>query len=382
MIDEIKEVSTNNSLQEEQKMTEEVYSKEKGELIASIFRCFLWVLLFAAPLIFYIATFDIEDYNSEVHAYGMGLISLITATPCLIFFKLIKENMSELSKLQDEYCKTLQNSELVLIEKKKRRIYIAIWSMISVVVISAIAYATSLEIRAFITYNDAIELYRAARYDEAIAQFESLDNKYDDVDDYLNLCQAYRYYYVYDNETGAYYHMKKVNHIHNISDEELAEIEELRALLAKQHKEKIEKQEMIEKQNLAKEEEKAKNSLPYIGMKELYINKTILGQYGNSYRYDFEYGEGMRLIETRLYQFFDSKGNVIFDVYCKEGYVIRVGDHRNKAKQPSAPKYDWDDYDPYDIDRFSNAEDFYDDNWDYFMSYEDAESYFNKHKNK
>lgn len=383
MIDEIKEVCTNSVIQEEShKMTEEEYTKNRNEFSANIFKSILWVLLFALPLIIYIATFDIDDYNSEAHALFVGFISFVVATPCMFFFNLICENAFKLSDLKEEYRKTLPDEEIKVIKKRKKRACIAIWSVISAVVISAIAYAASLEIKASIKYNNAIELYRAGNYDEAIAEFESLNNRYDDIDDYLNLCVAYRHYYVYGNETGAYNSMKGVKFIYKISDEEWAEIEEFRALVTKLYEEELEYQERIEKLKLEKEEAKIKNGVPYIGMKESYISKTKLGKYRYSYRDDFEYGEGMRLIETTVYQFYDLKGNRIFDAYCKEGYVIKVEDHRSTPIKPYVPKYDLDDYDPYDIDRFSNAEDFYDDNWDYFMSYEDAEDYFNEHKNK
>ena len=39
-----------------------------------------------------------------------------------------------------------------------------------------------------------------------------------------------------------------------------------------------------------------------------------------------------------------------------------------------------DDSDRYHLDRYSNAEDFYDDYYDDFFDYYDAEDYFNEHK--
>ena len=44
--------------------------------------------------------------------------------------------------------------------------------------------------------------------------------------------------------------------------------------------------------------------------------------------------------------------------------------------RPSVP----DDSDRYHLDRYSNAEDFYDDYYDDFFDYYDAEDYFNEHK--
>lgn len=161
-----------------------------------------------------------------------------------------------------------------------------------------------------------------------------------------------------------------------------------------------------------------KSPVPYVGMLESGIGKTTLGEPESKIRHNKECINGKQYT-ANLYDF-KRDGKVIFTARCVLGKVIQVWDDRDRysttaASTTAAPKkedktteksstkgYDADivspykkhpdkttttkppsttkkKEDPYDVDDYCHAEDFYYDHYDDFFDYYDAEDYFNEH---
>ncbi len=86
-------------------------------------------------------------------------------------------------------------------------------------------------------------------------------------------------------------------------------------------------------------------------------------------------------IQRNIYDFMRDNAR-IFTARCVEGTVIQVWDYRNDPIRPYIPKKstttDKED-DPYDVNDYSNEEDFYYDHYDDFFDYYDAEDYYDEH---
>lgn len=124
--------------------------------------------------------------------------------------------------------------------------------------------------------------------------------------------------------------------------------------------------------------------VPYVGMSEDDIHSTELGTctdiiHNSSTKIKDKDGHP----RTQTVYRFHKNGQWIYSAICLDRKVIEVSDYRNDPKPNSSSVGSWkpqSESDRYDIDRYSNAEDFYDDNIADFFSYEDAETYFNDHK--
>ncbi len=168
------------------------------------------------------------------------------------------------------------------------------------------------------------------------------------------------------------------------------------------------------------------NGVPYVGMPESEIYNTSLGSPSIDVRHNTEFVRGKRCT-ANIYDFMRDNAR-IFTARCVEGTVIQVWDYRNDPIRPYIPKkstttdkeniYDfmrdnariftarcvegtviqvWDyrndpirpyipkkstttdkDDDPYDVNDYSNEEDFYYDHYDDFFDYYDAEEYYDE----
>ena len=128
-----------------------------------------------------------------------------------------------------------------------------------------------------------------------------------------------------------------------------------------------------------------KTKIPYEGMSESDINKTIMGKYHEidvSSKYGFT-----------DYTWRTNYGDIMLIVTCYEGEVSSVsrygwgyfwtedikpiwnGVSPYKNKNSSTKKSD----DAYNVQDYSDPEDFYYDNYDDFWEYEEAEDYYNEH---
>ena len=115
-------------------------------------------------------------------------------------------------------------------------------------------------------------------------------------------------------------------------------------------------------------------------MSESEIKNTSLGAPSSNVRHNSEMIKGERYI-ANLYDF-KSGNKTIFTARCVKGRVTEVWDHRSDPVVPYTPKKNTkskSDDDPYDVNDYSNAEDFYYDHYDDFFDYYDAEDYYNEH---
>ena len=144
---------------------------------------------------------------------------------------------------------------------------------------------------------------------------------------------------------------------------------------------------------LREKERRIASGKPYVGMEAEYIEKTSLGK-ATEKKFKSSYGFNGMSSGYMIYTWCDEKGQTIFiaAVSCLstkdrkyESEVEQVKEFTPKNNSSSYGSYSCtpssgQSGDKYNARKYSTAEDFYDDNYDNFFSYEDAESYYNKHK--
>lgn len=131
---------------------------------------------------------------------------------------------------------------------------------------------------------------------------------------------------------------------------------------------------------------------PYVGMEAEYIEKTSLGQ-ATEKKFKSSYGFNGMSSGYMVYTWCDEKGQTIFiaAVGCLSTKDRKYESKVEQVKEftpKSSSSYGSYSYTPssgqsgdkYHAKKYRTAEDFYDDNYDNFFSYEDAESYYEKHK--
>lgn len=126
---------------------------------------------------------------------------------------------------------------------------------------------------------------------------------------------------------------------------------------------------------------RSREGIPYVGVSESYISMTSLGAPSSDVRHNYECISGEQYL-ANLYDYKEN-GHTIFTARCVQSKVIQVWD--NRGQDTSRPAYrpstsSKSDDDPYDVNDYHHAEDFYYDHYDDFFDYYDAEDYFNKHK--
>ena len=138
--------------------------------------------------------------------------------------------------------------------------------------------------------------------------------------------------------------------------------------------------EYYKQKEIEEREESKKNvpiSAPFIGMSESKIESTELGVHHGEIRHNSEMIDGERHF-ANIYDF-TANGYFIFSARCIDGRVTNNWDYRSDPIPPRKPYTGYKDDDPYDVNDFRNAEDFYDEHYDDFFDYYDAEDYFNEH---
>ncbi len=263
------------------------------------------------------------------------------------------------------------------------------------------------------SYNNAITLIQNGTYEGALDELEKANPDVIDRDDFEwdlkrdNLGECYKntvplYAYAmaqmeYNLENG---YMHTVNDCLELIPEdyngELSdEIKTFKGNFKPQYDEFLKEQERLaEEARIATEKAyqemyaSLKKKIPYEGMPEAYINDTIMGKYhekDTSSKYGF----------TKYY-WRTNYGDIMLIVSCYEGEVSSVSRYgwgyfwtddikpiwngknpytSSSYKSESKSKKS----DPYNVNDYSDPEDFYYDNYDDFWEYEEAEDYFNEH---
>ena len=226
------------------------------------------------------------------------------------------------------------------------------------------------------TYEQAVMFVDSGAYDEAKELFEDIKEKeYHDTAAYISLCEAHIAYekgYI----RGAYSGISDIRFNH-LSDEQEKVVNQFVETIKAEYdvymKEKAEADEKAFRDRIA-------NGVPYVGMPESEIYNTSLGSPSIDVRHNTEFVRGKRCT-ANIYDFMRDNAR-IFTARCVEGTVIQVWDYRNDPIRPYIPKKstttDKED-DPYDVNDYSNEEDFYYDHYDDFFDYYDAEDYYDEH---
>ncbi len=230
-----------------------------------------------------------------------------------------------------------------------------------------------------------VELLEAGKYREAAAEAEkgmSLADSYT----FSLICTAFEKYDEGDVKEARSYldqwqELRKKESKAVYPEEALALIIGLRdkvekeylALVAKESEERAKAAQT----RRAEPDNRVIAGLPYVGMSESYILNTSLGAPSRSEFKESKFGSG-----TLGYYYWDQNNKVMFVARTEEDKVYSVTDMRtvrggSRDKQTPAARQEADPYDVYD---YSNPEDFYDEHYDDFFDYYEAEEYWEDHQ--
>ncbi|MCQ2353490.1 MAG: hypothetical protein MJ102_00110 [Clostridia bacterium] len=324
----------------------------------------------------------VESYDDKNTAYwfvfllffGGGLVVLGIIWSTVI--KLISEECNKLHDLKENYLKLLSEEELSAIRKKKRNSGIITACIFGAVIAGLITISAVNTSKLANAYDKAVSLVDIGSYKEAKELFEEIEEKnYHDTSAYILLCEAH-----IDYERGyissAYYDMNKVRFSYLSSEQDKVVNDFVKTLKAEYDVYLKEKSEADAKAY----RDRITYGVPYVGMSESEIKNTSLGAPSSNVRHNSEMINGERYI-ANLYDF-KSGNKTIFTARCVKGRVTEVWDHRSDPVVPYTPKKNTkskSDDDPYDVNDYSNEEDFYYDHYDDFFDYYDAEDYYNEH---
>lgn len=250
-------------------------------------------------------------------------------------------------------------------------------------------------------YNNAITLIENCSYEDALAELEKANLNHFDRQKFMNALKYGNLTNPYKNTVPLYTYalaqleynsegrdMDTVNEYLELISEDYSgelseEIQTFRENFSVQYNELLEEQrrERLENLRIYQQEkaERLNNVVPYVGMSESRINETSLGTNYEVVR-SYAYKNG-RKISANVYRFKNGK-KTVFVAECLDGRVESVSDYRDTTRSggnTSTSKKKQKDSDPYNVNDYSNEEDFYDDNYDDFWDYEDAEDYYNEH---
>jgi hypothetical protein len=262
--------------------------------------------------------------------------------------------------------------------RSKRNILLAALLCAAVVLAVVIGLHTKNAAWVQAMYEEGEELISAGSYRaawEQLGQIEAED--YRDTGALLLLCQAHIAYDEGDF-SGAHAKMESAAFLYQ-SDESQEEITAFTAQVDAAYEAYCQEQDRL---RLEAYETKIRTGVPYVGMPESRIGDTSLGKPSDNVRHNYECISGEQY-KANLYDF-KVNGHTIFTARCVRGEVIQVWDSRDQdtsvpAYQPSKSTKHSTDTDPYHVNSYDDAEDFYYDYYDDFDGYEDAEDYFNEH---
>ena len=127
-------------------------------------------------------------------------------------------------------------------------------------------------------------------------------------------------------------------------------------------------------------QEKLDKGVPFVGMMESDLGKTHIGYLDGEKEIDFDNYE--YLPWAYLYHYVNTKKQLLMTVRCRDGVVTNVYDYRDKPLTTKPPFQTYhsssssSDDDPYNARDYVDAWDFYEDNYDDFDNFEDAEMYY------
>ncbi|MGN0463976.1 MAG: hypothetical protein ACI4GA_04690 [Acutalibacteraceae bacterium] len=277
-----------------------------------------------------------------------------------------------------------KNEEKENSEKKDKHLFEKIYFsfVFIVIVIAIIAVPVGKKISNNKTYRQGIALAEAGNYDEAAELLtpyvRDTGSKYPAAHSYYSLCYAHTYY-DYNDMYSAKKCAEEIN-IDNISEEKRDEVRRFISQVENKYNE-------FEREKQREYLEQIKTGVPFEGMEEKYIADTTLGAPASKGPYGYKYIGDKACPVTRY--FFERKSDkaTIFLAFCVNGEVTQVNDLRSNPMVPYKPKKNKSKKssttttteDPYNVNDYSNEEDFYDDHYDDFFDYYEAEEYYWDH---
>lgn len=362
-------------------LSKENYPQRKNALKSSIFGSIITGLFlsFLPIVVMWAAVSGYDDKNSSYWLvfllfFGGGLVVLGVIWNAAK--KSLSQDIENLHTLNENYQKLLSEDELSAIHRKKRKgriITISIFAVIIAGLITIFAVNSAIISNA---YDKAVALVDSGAYKEAKELFKEIEEKnYQDTAAYISLCEAH-IDYDRGSISSAYYDMYEVRFSY-LSSEQTKAVDNFTATLKTEYdvylKEKSEADAKAYRDRIT-------NGVPYVGMSESEIKNTSLGAPSSNVRHNYECINGEQYL-ANLYDF--KQGNAtIFTARCVRGRVTEVWDNRSNPVVPYTPKKSTkksQDDDPYDVNDYSNEEDFYYDHYDDFFDYYDAEDYYNEH---
>nr|DAH04648.1 MAG TPA: Tetratricopeptide repeat-like domain [Caudoviricetes sp.] len=226
-------------------------------------------------------------------------------------------------------------------------------------------------------YEKAEECMDAGKYDEAIELLEKLPGYYEDVEyiiQYAKFCDAVQ------NGEGIEELYKLIWYVPKGDEYSSKYIEEMRK--AQKDTEEQYKKYMAQKEK-EEEEKMRKKDEPYKGMKEKYINITLMGR-AKEKRTEHYWrdtpGKRTQDIQYR-YMWYNSNGAKKFMAVCRNGRVSSVVEFvssttSGKKTYRGNTSRNNDRKDMYDVQDYDDPEDFYYDHADEFDDIQDAEDYW------
>ena len=226
-------------------------------------------------------------------------------------------------------------------------------------------------------YEKAEECMDAGKYDEAIELLEKLPGYYEDVEyiiQYAKFCDAVQ------NGEGIEELYKLIWYVPKGDEYSSKYIEEMRK--AQKDTEEQYKKYMAQKEK-EEEEKMRKKDEPYKGMKEKYINITLMGR-AKEKRTEHYWrdtpGKRTQDIQYR-YMWYNSNGAKKFMAVCRNGRVSSVVEFvssttSGKKTYRGNTSRNNDRKDMYDVQDYDDPEDFYYDHADEFDDIQGAEDYW------
>lgn len=255
-------------------------------------------------------------------------------------------------------------------------------TVLSILAIALVCAAVPLTILAIVNaynretdaaYAQATSLVAAGEYSGALELLEGISNKsYHDTRYLINICEAHKSYENGDLQT-AYSQVRAIvlRDYDGVSEDELTAFYDGVVEEYRQQQEAEALREQREYRN------RIANGVPYVGMPESEIANTSLG------KPEDRIGHNNACISGEQYRaniyYFRSGGKLIFSARCIRGKVSEVWDYRDNPQSYSYSGGHHSSGDPYDVDDYQDAEEFYYYNYNDFIDYEDAEDYYNDH---
>lgn len=253
----------------------------------------------------------------------------------------------------------------------------------------------------YCTYNSAIIDIQNGAYEDALIKFEIANYIVLDRESFCIDAEYKGTYALYKDSIPLYaYTLAKIEYEEKDMDsanrcldlispcyngEFCEEMKAFKESFNLEYEEYLAEKERLEKEykDKQKKEEAAqiRRSVPYVGMSEDYIAKTILGGNFEVIR-SFKMVDGLRE-DFNVYRF--KRGtSIVFVAHCLKGRVVSVNDYRTDPWETEGYTFSWssektNDDDPYNAKDYYDPEDFYEDNYDDFWDYEEAEDYYYEH---